>query len=43
MVHVHYCAPYPKQPCVEHKASMCCPCCMTLLVLEPFTKFSYVL
>ena len=43
MVHAHYCAPYPKWPCIDHEASICCSCCMTLLVLEPSTKFSYVL
>jgi len=42
MVCAHYCAPYPKRPCVEHEASICCPCCMMSLVLEPSTKFSYV-
>ena len=42
MVHAHYCAPYPKQPCVEHEVNMCCPCCMTSFVLEPFTKFPFV-
>ena len=43
MVRAHYCAPYPKRPCVDHEANMCCPCCMTSLVLEPSTKFFYVL
>jgi len=31
MVRASYCAPYPKWPWVLHKASMCCPCCMTSL------------
>ena len=39
MVHAYYCAPYPKRPCVEHEANMCCPCYMTSLVLESFTSF----
>ena len=36
MVCAHYCAPYSKQPCVEHEANMCCPCCMTLLYSRTF-------
>ena len=34
MVCAHYCAPYPKWPCVEHEVNMCCPCCITSLVLN---------
>jgi len=43
MVHAHYCAPYPKWPCVEHEVNMWCPCCITLSILEPSTLFSQVL
>ena len=42
MVHAHYCIPYPKRPCVEHEANMCCPYCVMSLVLEPSTLFSQV-
>jgi len=42
MVHANYCAPYPKQPCVVHEVNIWYPCCMTLLVLEPFMTFSQV-
>jgi len=42
MVCVHYCAPYPKQPCVEHEVNMCYPCCMMSFVLEPSTLFSQI-
>jgi len=42
MVRAHYCAPYPKWPCVKHEVNMCCPCCMTSLVLEPSTLFFQV-
>ena len=42
IVYAHYCAPYPKWPCVEHEANMCCSYCMMSLVLEPFTSFSQV-
>jgi len=42
MVCAHYCAPYPKWPCVEHEVNMCYLCCMTSLVLEPSTPFSQV-
>ena len=30
MVCANYCASYPKQPCVVHKANMWYPCCMTV-------------
>ena len=40
MVCAHYCAPYPKQPCVVHEVNMWCPCCMTSFVLQPSTKSS---
>ena len=40
MVCAHYCAPYPKWPCVEHEVNMWYPCCMTSFVLEPSTSFS---
>ena len=43
VVRAHYCASYPKWPCVEHEVNMCCPCCMTSLVPEPSTSFSQVL
>ena len=43
IVHAYYCAPYPNWLYVEHKANMCYLYCMTSLVLDPFTKFSYVL
>jgi len=36
MVRAYYCAPYPKWPCVWHKANMCCPCCMTSLYSRTF-------
>ena len=36
MVCASYCAPYPKQPCVVHEASICCPCCMTSLCSRTF-------
>ena len=39
MVRAYYCAPYPKQLCVEHEANMYCLCYMMLLVLESSTKF----
>jgi len=42
MVRAHYCAPYPKWPCVEHEVNMCYSCCMTSFVLEPSTPFSQV-
>ena len=42
MVHANYCALYPKPPCVRHEVNIQCTCCMMLLLLEPFTSFSYV-
>ena len=42
MVHANYCAPYPKQPCVDHEANMWCSCCMMSFVLESSTKFPQV-
>jgi len=42
MVHAKYCAPYPKQPYVVHKANMWCLCCMTSFVLESSTEFFQV-
>ena len=36
MVCAHYCAPYPKQPCVEHEANMYYLCYMTLLYSRIF-------
>ena len=42
MVCAHYCAPYPKQPCVEHEVNMCCLCYMISFVLKPSTKFPFV-
>ena len=36
MVCAHYCAPYPKWPCVWHEANMCCPCCMMSLYSRTF-------
>ena len=42
MVCAHYCAPYPNWPCVEHEANMYYPCYIILLILDPFTKFSYI-
>jgi len=42
MVCAHYCAPYPKWPCIEHEVNMCYPCCMTSFVLKPFTPFFQV-
>ena len=43
MVHAYYCTPDPNHPYVEHKANMCYLCYITSLVLDPFTKFCYVL
>jgi len=43
MVCAHYCAPYPKWPCVEHKVNMWYPYCIMLFVLEPSTLFFQVL
>ena len=40
MVCAHYCASYPKQPYIEHKANMWYLCSMTSFVLDPFTLFS---
>jgi len=40
MVHAHYCAPYPKWPCIEHEVNMWYPCCMMSFVLDPSTLFS---
>jgi len=42
MARAYYCAPYPKQPYIEHEVNMCYPCCMMLFVLEPSTLFSQV-
>ena len=36
MVCASYCAPYPKWPCVKHKANMWCLCCMTLFCSRTF-------
>ena len=36
MVRAHYCAPYPKWPCVCHEANMCCLCCMMSLYSKTF-------
>ena len=43
MVHAHYYVSYPKQPCIEHEANMCCSYCMMSFVLDSSTNFSYVL
>ena len=40
MVHAHYCAAYPKQPCIVYEANMWYSCCITLFVLDPSTLFS---
>ena len=39
MVYANYCAPYPKEPCVEYKVNIWYPCYMTLFILEPSTLF----
>ena len=36
IVRAHYCAPYPKWPCVWHEANTCCPCYMTSLYSKIF-------
>ena len=36
MVRASYCVPYPKWPCVKHKANMWCPCCMMSLCSRTF-------
>ena len=40
IVRAHYYTPYPKQPCVVHKANIWYPCCITSFVLDPSTLFS---
>ena len=40
MVHAHYCAAYPKQPCVVYEANMWYPCYIILFVLDLSTLFS---
>jgi len=42
IVCAHYCAPYPKWPCVEHEVNMWYPCCITSFVLESCTLFFQV-
>ena len=36
MVHAHYCASYPKWPCVWYEANMCCLCGMMSLHSRTF-------
>ena len=36
IVHASYCVPYPKWPCVEHKANMWCSYCMMSFCFRTF-------
>ena len=40
MVHAHYYAPYPKQPCIVHEVNMWYLYCIMSLVLDSSTLFS---
>ena len=44
MVCAHYCAPYPKWPCIEYKVNMWYLCCMMSFVLGPlFSQVSWLM
>ena len=40
MVRAHYCAAYPKQPCIVYEANIWYSCYMISFVLNSFTSFS---